>query len=200
MNEVDLSCWADAYRENADKIHRVANQIKNVNKLFGLGNASVVQWKILHHNIYNVLDNWVGCTYIGHRKEKVIKNAYQAFFEALYEWLFYLKRISDEDIQRFVSAALYQGTLYRYLGHGSSQDDIEEKIKPIYDKYYVSWSKEKYNSYFKCKLYGSITHLTCKVDNMYYGIDLSAFGVERGSEREVVFPTIKDTIVNVEYI
>lgn len=200
MNEVDLSCWADAYRENAEKIHRVANQIKNINKLLGLGYTSGVQWETLQHNIHNVLDNWTGCTYIGHRKEKVLKKAYQAFFEALYEWLFCLKKISDEDIQRFVSAALYQGTLYRYLGHGSSQDDTEEKVEPIYDKYYVSWSKKKYNTNFKCKLYGTITHLTCKVDNMYYGIDLSAFGVVKGTEQEVVFPTIKETVMNVEYI
>lgn len=197
MNEVNLLCWASAYRENADKIHRVANQIKKVNKLLGLGEASGIQWEILQHNIYNVLHNWAGCTYVGYRKEKVIKNAYQAFFEGLYEWLFCLKKLSDEDIQKFASAALYQGTLYRYLGHGSIQDGI---VKPVYDKYYVSWSKEKYNSYFESKLYGTMTHLTCKVDNLYYGIDLSAFGVEKETEREVVFPTIKDTIVNVEYI
>lgn len=45
-----------------------------------------------------------------------------------------------------------------------------------------------------------MTLLTCKIDEPYYGIDLEAFGVVRGEEAEVVFPTIKETITEIKYI
>lgn len=200
MNKIVLSDWLNDYRENADKIHRVANQIRKVNERLNIGGVTIEQCEPLHINISTVLNNWVGSTYVGNRKEKVLKKAYQAFFEALYEWLFCLKKIPDENIQRFVGKALYQGTLYRYLGYGYCQDNIEKPIEPIYDKYYVSWSKKEKNSYFESKLYGVITHITCELKDMHYGIDLHAFGMRQECEQEVVFPTIKDTITNVKYI
>ncbi|MBD5509589.1 MAG: hypothetical protein HDR05_16525 [Lachnospiraceae bacterium] len=200
MNEIELSAWLDDYRENAEKIHSVANQIKKINGRLGIGGVTIEQVEILNNNIITILNNWVDSAYVGKRKEKVLKRAYQAFFEALYEWLFCLKRIPDENIQRFVDEALFQGTLYRYLGYGDCKDNIEEQIEPKYDKYYVSWSKKEKNSYFESKLYGTITHITCELKNMHYGIDLNAFGVGRENEQEVLFPTIKDTITNIEYI
>lgn len=200
MNEIELSAWSNNYRENANEILRVANQIRKVNERLSIGGVTIEQMETLDNNIITVLNNWVGSTYVGKRKEKVLKRAYQAFFEALYEWLFCLKRIPDEDIQQFVGDALFQGTLYRYLGYGDCEDNIEERIEPIYDKYYVSWSKKEKNSYFESKLYGMITHITCELKNMHYGIDLNAFGMGREHEQEVVFPTIKDTITNVKYI
>lgn len=176
------------------------NQIRKVNERLNIGEVTYEQWETLNNNISIILNNWAGSTYVGNRKEKVLKRAYQAFFEALYEWLFCLKKIPDKNIQRFVDEALFQGTLYRYLGYGDCKDNIEERIEPIYDKYYVSWSKKEKNSYFESKLYGTITHITCELKNMYYGIDLNAFGVGREDEQEVIFPTIKDTITNVKYI
>lgn len=45
-----------------------------------------------------------------------------------------------------------------------------------------------------------MTLLTYKIDEPYYGIDLEAFGVVRGEEAEVVFPTIKETITEIRHI
>ena len=44
------------------------------------------------------------------------------------------------------------------------------------------WSKQPQNHYIENKLYGTMTLLTCKVDEPYYGIDLEVFGVVRGQE------------------
>lgn len=56
------------------------------------------------------------------------------------------------------------------------------------------------NHYIESKLYGTMTLLTCEASEPHYGIDLNAFGVVRGDEAEVVFPTIADAITNIEYI
>lgn len=45
-----------------------------------------------------------------------------------------------------------------------------------------------------------MTLLACKVDELYYGIDLEAFGVVRGQEAEVVFQTIKEAITEIRYV
>ena len=103
-----------------------------------------------------------------------------------------LKSFSDE--------VLYRGSLYRYLGKGSAEENADKRIEPQYDNIYVSWSKQPKNYYIESKLYGTMTLLTCKIDEPYYGIDLEAFGVVRGEEAEVVFPTIKETITEIRYI
>ena len=74
----------------------------------------------------------------------------------------------------------------------------EEKSQ--YNNIYVLWSKQPQNHYIENKLYGTMTLLTCKVDEPYYGIDLEVFGVVRGQEAEVVFQTIKETITEIRYI
>lgn len=103
-----------------------------------------------------------------------------------------LKSFSDE--------VLYRGSLYRHLGKGSVEGNTDKRIEPQYDNIYVSWSKQPKNYYIESKLYGTMTLLTCKIDEPYYGIDLEAFGVVRGEEAEGVFPTIKETITEIRYI
>ena len=80
------------------------------------------------------------------------------------------------------------------------EENANKRVEPQYNNIYVSWSKQPQNHYIENKLYGTMTLLTCKVDEPYYGIDLEAFGVVRGQEAEVVFPTIKETITEVKYI
>ena len=55
-------------------------------------------------------------------------------------------------------------------------------IKEENHNIYVLWSKQPQNHYIENKLYGTMTLLTCKVDEPYYGIDLEVFGVVRGQE------------------
>lgn len=94
---------------------------------------------------------------------------------------------------------MYQGVLYRYLGH-SEPSDSRKCVRPQYNKIYVSWSKNKGNKYLESKLYGVKTLLACNVNYPYFGIDLSAFGMSRGNEREVVFPTIEETMTSIKFI
>ena len=106
---------------------------------------------------------------------------------------------------------LFQGTVYRYLGH-NTPENCSVKVEPIYNDIYVSWSKEQDSHYLLSKLYGSVTSLVATIREPYYGIDLEGIekamsvliGVEyslsKGTEREVVFPTIADCITDIEYI
>lgn len=41
--------------------------------------------------------------------------------------------------------------------------------------------------------------MTCNISGDKYGIDLTALGVSRGDEAEVVFPTLKECVIKVEY-
>ena len=140
---------------------------------------------------------WTGNTYIGVNKEDIVKEAFQKFFEALMTLLLDMRQDEDNDVRESAEKLLYRGTVYRYLGHGSPSSDI---IHPIYDGIYVSWSKTKTNTYIESKLYGTITRLTCEIKSPLYGIDLEALGCSLNQEREVVFPTLKDCVVDIEYI
>ena len=151
-------------------------------------------------NVYETLKYWTGHTYIGQEKDKALQKAYQTFFEALYKFLFICREFGNPMLKSFSDEVLYRGSLYRYLGKGSVEENTDKRIEPQYDNIYVSWSKQPKNYYIESKLYGTMTLLTCKIDEPYYGIDLEAFGVVRGEEAEVVFPTIKETITEIRYI
>jgi len=42
--------------------------------------------------------------------------------------------------------------------------------------------------------------MTCMISEPYYSIDLEAFGVVKGDEAEVVFPTLQETLTIIGYI
>ena len=94
--------------------------------------------------------------------------------------------------------ALFQGTVYRYLGYGYPTNESIYPIKPRYNGIYVSWSQKRVFGNVLSKLYGTKTLLTCHIDSENYGINLRTFGVSK-NEYEVVFPTIESTIVDIEY-
>ena len=159
-----------------------------------------------------VLQEWSGNTYVGIEKEKVKKNIFQNFFILLNDLINYLTKNKTSSLEsEFLKYIKYNGKLYRYLGNG---DSIYKKmsVKPIYNDIYVSWSKEERNSYIESKLYGKITLLYCDTSNKHFGIDLEGFQefynktfkesfyISRGNEREVVFPTIKETIYDIKYL
>ena len=121
-----------------------------------------------------------------------------------------MNRLSSLE-KEFLKNIKYNGKLYRYLGNGNP---INKKkiIEPIYNDIYVSWSKEEKNSYIESKLYGKMILLYCDTSNKHFGIDLErfqefynktfkeSFYISRGNEREVVFPTIKETIYDIKYL
>ena len=176
----------DDFEENVDKIYQVKDQIRNYVK-----KRQILQndFETLQANIRKVLLFWTGNTWVGSRKSKSQEKAFQAFFTELYNLL-------TSDLVEG-SQFLYQGTLYRYLGYNSSDKESAPAIEPEYNNIYVSWSKKPKNQYIESKLYGKMTHLTCEAADDYYGIDLSAFDVERPGEEEVVFPTIESTIKSI---
>jgi len=85
-------------------------------------------------------------------------------------------------------------------------------VTPEYNDIYVSWSKSERNYYIESKLYGPMTWMKAEIRNPYFGIDIQGFEdwcqewlgdssfITRGEEREVVFPTIKDCIIEIEQI
>lgn len=159
-----------------------------------------------------VLQEWSGNTYVGIEKEKVKKNIFQNFFILLNDLINYLTKNKISSLEsEFLKYIKYNGKLYRYLGNGNSIDK-KMSVKPSYNGIYVSWSKEERNSYIESKLYGKMTLLYCDTSNKHFGIDLEGFQefynktfndnfyISRGNEREVVFPTIKETIYDIKYL
>lgn len=200
MNKVVFPFWNDEVNKAITEIYRVKNQMENVGVRLKTNNISNEDLSVFLDNVYETLKYWTGNTYIGQKKDKALQKAYQTFFEALYEFLFICRELGNLMLKSFADEVLYRGSLYRYLGKGSAEENTDKRIEPQYDNIYVSWSKQHKNYYIESKLYGTMTLLTCKIDEPYYGIDLEAFGVVRGEEAEVVFPTIKETITEIRYI
>lgn len=200
MQEVTLSEWYDQVEDNTKAIYQVKDQIKSCTKKVDLGHITRDEYISIRYNIRNVLCFWTGNTYVGREKSEKYKKAFQMFFTELMKFIIQCKSSKNEDLQEFADRTLYQGKLYRYLGHGSDNCDYHKRIEPIYDGIYVSWSKNNRIQYIEGKLHGIMTLLICEVKGANYGIDLAEFEVVRGNEEEVVFPTIEYTITNIEYI
>lgn len=149
--------------------------------------------------IYNVCNFWTGNTYVGIKKDQRVQNAFQTFFKELMKLLLILKSSpsSTQQEKDIANELLYQGDVYRYLGHGDSRKS-NENIELQYNDLYVSWSKNAQSNYLESKLYGKLLWIHGIIQNSYYGIDLEAIGVSRGTEAEVVFPTIKECIEEVK--
>lgn len=205
MNKVDFPLWDNEVEKSIAELNRVTAQIHNVRKKMKRNDIIYGDdsFKIFYDNLCQTLNFWTGHTHVGHRKDKVLQKAFQTFFEALYDFLLFCQNEDDSfrhALRDLSNEALYQGTLYRYLGHSSEDFDIDSKVKPEYNSIYVSWSKNTKIPYVENKLCGTMTLLTCNVEKPNYGIDLEVFGAVRGDEAEVIFPTIKDTITDVRYI
>lgn len=151
----------------------------------------------LGNDIGEVCRFWTGSTYVGVPKNEKIKKAFQLFFEELMELLLSMKDSELNFEKRVANAMLYRGTVYRYLGHSYSTDKV---VTPNYDNVYVSWNKEEENAYLLSKLHGPVTKMTCVISEPLYGIDLEILECCRGTEREVVFPTIERYITEIKYL
>lgn len=178
-------------------IELVAQQIESTQKAWVNGSGIVPQ--ILMDNINVVISYWTGCTYVGKRKASVLEDAFQNFFNSLYQLLLMVRKSSNKKIRASAREALYEGTLYRYIGSGDKNHG-NNHIEPEYDHYWVSWSKNAKIFNTEEHLYGAMTHLTCHTENPKYGIDLVAFGQSLGAEDEVIYPMVEENIDRVEYI
>ena len=195
MLSVDMtSLWGD---DNEQIVKGVSEATKHITSYRNLSNGSKRAWSELRKDIISICCFWTGNTYIGCAKESVVKNAFQSFFEELMNLLLVMKSSNKDYEATFADLLLYRGKVYRYLGNDSPSKDI---VKPIFDGIYVSWSKEPENCYITSKLYGTITWLSCKISEPFYGIDLDNLGRSRTNEHEVVFPTIEECITEIKYI
>lgn len=48
--------------------------------------------------------------------------------------------------------------------------------------------------------YGPVTKIICEIAAPMYGTDLECLGCSRGSEKEVVFPTVEQCITEIKYL
>lgn len=151
----------------------------------------------LGEDIREVCCFWTGSTYVGSPKRQEIKSVFQSFFDELVTLLLAMKDSKLDFEKKVANDILYRGVVYRYLGHDCSTDKV---VVPDYDNIYVSWNKEEENSYLLSKLYGPVTKITCVIAEPLYGIDLEILECCRGTEREVVFPTIERYITEVKYL
>ena len=164
----------------------------------------------------SILLDWTGNTYVGVKKVKSAERDYQFFFELLHDFLHFLydnkSEVSNEEWS-LAENMMYHGTVYRYLGtHDSRNSERKEMVKPIYNDIFVSWSKSEKNAYIESKLYGPVTWMKAEIKEPEFGIDINGFEewckkwqgdsafITRGMEKEVVFPTVKECIVEIRYI
>lgn len=164
MNKVVFPFWNDEVNKAITEIYRVKNQMQNVGVRLKTNDISNEDFSVFLDNVYETLKYWTGHTYIGQKKDKALQKAYQTFFEALYESLFICRELGNPMLKSFSDEVLYRGSLYRYLGKGSAEENTDKRIEPQYDNIYVSWSKQPKNYYIESKLYGTMTLLTCKID------------------------------------
>lgn len=162
-------------------------------------------------HIMAVLSKWTGETWVGHKKDKRTENVFQNFFEAFVGLIGYIdffeKMMSDEE-KEFAMMVTYRGVIYRYLGSGNSCN--KECVAIEYNDIYVSWSKKEQNDYIESKLYGPQLWIKAQTAPFDFAIDLEGIdkfyqkitgenkGVVRGNEREVVYPTKRECILEVE--
>lgn len=198
MESIRLSNLDDQYIYNANAVQKIAKQIQTMTyRIDKIGKCHDKEFEIVIGNMYRAMNFWTGGTYVGCAKKPMLRDAYQAFYTALYQFILQCRTSKDEILKGLPEQALYSGTLYRYLGHANSSK-LKELVKPKYNNIWVSWSKKKENSYLEEKLYGSWTRLTCHTGTIY-GIDLAVFDVVRGEEAEVVYPTFRECVDNIEY-
>ena len=190
------SC-VDEYQKIIFEVNKATNNIKNYIKN---NNQNTKEFFIqVLSDVEEVCDCWTGSTYVGQSKRQDLKNAYQDFFSNLMKMLLLCKTNNNQCENAAAKALLYQGKVYRYLGYGFSSSRKKKAIKPDYDGVYVSWSKDPKNGYIESKLYGEMTWIEAEIKSPYFGIDLDAMGSSVGNEREVVFPTLKDCVIKIEY-
>lgn len=169
----------------------------------------------LFERIAFVLIQWSGDTYVGEEKTENIKKIFQDFFITLVDLVNLFDKNKEKCLKQeidFSKNIKYKGTIYRILGYSNCLDRNKNKsIIPKYNDIYVSWSKNKDNSYLESKLYGKKTRLTAVIDKDKFGIDLEKIEefietiydenlyISRGNEREVVFPTLEECVKEVIY-
>ncbi len=188
-----------------EKINCATKQISEYRKSLKKG------FNLIIKTIANVLTQWTGKTYVGAPKEKDLQNAFQNFFVEIFALAQDIENSvhSTRMQMKFLECARYQGDLYRYIG---SDSPFEQCKRVEYNEIYVSWSKAKGNSYVLSKLYNPIYLLSAKLSGEFYGFDIELFDkiynrhfhkhlmIARGTEREVVFPTVKNAIVKIQEV
>ena len=106
------------------------------------------------------LSIWCGHTYIGEKKDPKELMFYQGFFNELVMLIWKMERCYtqlDKLEVKFLESVKYRGIIYRYLG--SSDHNNRDKVYPIPQNDYVSWTKDKDKiyPYISERLYGPIT-------------------------------------------
>lgn len=164
----------------------------------------------------SILLNWTGNTYVGIKKETQVEKAYQDFFELIHDFLDFCSKNSenlDEMESSLAEYMMYSGTVYRYLGIADSRNyRKKQRVEPIFNNIYVSWSRSEKNSYIENKIYGPKIWMKAEIEETDFGIDIHGFErwcenwfgdscfITRGEEKEVVFPTLEKSIVEIKYI
>ena len=202
MLSVDLSLlWSEQVEEMVKGIDEATINITDYLEYRKCNNFNDIYFYDLIDDILDVLNCWVGKTYVGSEKDKKLELSFQKFFIKFMELLINFKNseLASNKENNLANKCLFRGNVYRYLGHSESQGK-NKKIKPIYNEIYVSWSKLNKIPYIESKLYGWVTLISCEIKEPHYGIDLEALDISRSHEKEVVFPTIENLISDIKYI
>lgn len=196
--EIFLSQVYNELCDQSSSVECISQQVDALTKLIRERRDFHITSDIVWKNIFSTVSIWVGYTYVGRKKPENLKLAFHNFYGSLFELLRAMKESDIDNFRSIASEALYQGVVYRYIG--STCANNKKRIPPIFDSIYVSWCKNPRTPYFESKFHGPITILSSHIAGDLYGIDLDAFGVGRKHEAEVIFPTMQNCVIDVEYI
>ena len=138
--------------------------------------------------ISDVLYYWVYKNKVGERKDKDIRIMYNNFFKVFLDILLKMKNSKDEEKSLLANKCLYQGDIYRTIGHKDYPSNIDIKID--YDDLYTHWSKKDTRNIvsIESEIYRNKKYLKTTIDNNHYGIYIAPFIGMKKDEEEVVFP------------
>lgn len=203
---------------NQDNMEQIEYATEAIDKYIDYRAKKPFQKTFLHelcHCISIGISVWCGYTYIGEQKDPNELLFYQGFFYKLSILICTIERNSiyfDKEELKFLESIKYNGIIYRYLG--SSDHSNHDRIYPMPDNQYVSWTKDKDKiyPYISQKLYGPITLISYNIGENDFGIDLVGFYDYcrsdeirilwdcREFENEVVYRTPKISDDNITYI
>ena len=179
----------DEYDKIKTALDEISSNIKGL--IADRGNYELCRKAV--RGIVGGADFWVGKTSVGIPKNTIIQKAFQDFWESVFELITDIRNHRTdyrEDI-RPLADCVFQGKIYRFINTKS--------IK--FDGFYVSWSKSnEFTPYMSEKLGAKNTYLLTAETGQNVGIDLEELGVSRPNEREVVFPTNKESIISIEKV
>ena len=161
--------------------------------------------------IANSIKKWTNFGYVGYKKEELEEEIFQEFWDTLRDFVLFCARDDAKESEReFAESIICTGNIYRLIGNSSLREDKEFELE--YSELYVSWDKIEFNqSVYDC-LCEPVFWIAAEIKWPEFGFDIKKFDrwynkkfgdalqIAKDEEDEVVFPTIKENVLEIKKI